>query len=207
MKKFCILLFVLFAFLSISDPEIVYAETDLNSYVVVANSAIVYQNANFSSQKIKTLQQKTEIKLELENSSPKKYQNDDFVFFKIVDDGFILSSLVAKKTDTINATPVFNGKTNTECFVFSMQNEKLEGTNIILFKNQEIFMYEGYNSKSEYTAISFVYDNEVMYGYIKTENIAPNGINPVIISVFSLVVAILGVILSWIFIKGKKTKI
>ena len=65
----------------------------------------------------------------------------------------------------------------------------------------------GHREKKEYNAIAFVHENEVLYGYLKTDTISPDGINPAIITCIVIIIALLGIIFAWLFMKNKKVKL
>ena len=209
MKK---LLFVLLAFLCcflFSNTSIAYAESGSAVFYVSANSAIIYHDADLASERLATLPHKTNVSVETEDGQAKEYANGPDVFYKVTygeTQGFMLSNFLLAENQTITSIPNFNGKTNAECFVFDLQGENFVQTTLELEKGQKIFLYEGYNRKSEYTAVAFVHNNEVMYGYIKTNCVDPNGINPIIITCICLIVAILGIAFSWMFVKKRKKK-
>lgn len=207
-KTFVLICLFAFVFMFFLPTQFAYADVN-NQYVITANSATVFAEPDFSSEKLATLSNKTEILIEMNENSPKKYENDGFVFFKIISsfEGFVFSDLVTPKNDVLVAIPNFNAKTNSTCKVFFQENNKFVESKIILQKGTEIFLYQGFESKKDFTAIAFVKDNHVLYGFLQTKNINPNGINPLIITCVCLILAILGIIFAWLFMKSKKTKI
>jgi len=209
MKKLLLLILILLCVFSFNPIFVAHAETGTANFFVCANSAILYASADLSSERLETLQHKTIVLVETEDSVAKEYVSGSHIFYKATHNettGFVLSDFVLQDTQTTSSTPNFNGKTNSACFVFRLEGENYVQTTIKLERRQKIFMYEGYHAKKEYTAISFVYENEVMYGYIETKYIAPNGINPIILTCICLIVAILGIAFSWIFVKKRKKK-
>lgn len=214
MKKFLLCLGIcLCMFLSFFEVGNVFAQT--SSYFVRAKFANAYSEPVFDSQfQVTTLFQNTQIDLEFEQNSntPKKYENSGFIFVKILnfedfEELYVLSDLILKKEETLEEFPNFNGKTNQKSLVYFSENGKMTESEIFLQEGKEIFMYEGYDGKSQFTAIAFVLENSVQYGYIKTDCIAPNGVNPIIITCIVVILAVLGIIFSWLFMKNKKKKI
>ncbi len=179
-------------------------------YVVVANSATVFATAEFSDQKIATLTHGQEVVLELEGEEPKQYSSGGYVFFKVLEldgqSGFVLGDLVCKKTDQITAIPNFNAQTNGKCTVFFKNDDKFVDSGITLEKAHRIFLQNGYDKNSQYCQIVFVHENEVIYGYIQTKFVKPDGINPVLITCITLIIALLTIIFTWLFMKNKKKK-
>lgn len=211
MKKIMLILSIFLCFLMSTTTQIAYAENESSKYVVVANSAVIYQSPDFSSEKLATLKHNQIIEILSENNSPKTFFSDNYSFFKIINhndiEGYILSDLVVPENDVITATPNFNAKLNTTCKVYFNENSVISESEITLNKNHQIFLYEGFNEKEKFTAVAFVYDNQVLYGYIETKWIDPNGINPLIITCIIVILAILGIVFAWVFIKNKKVKL
>ena len=193
-----------------------FADELNNTYVVTANSAVVFEQANFSSKKLTTLKNKTEILLTMNGQKPQKFENGGWIFYKTETTfqtegeqiaGFILAELVTPKQAVIVSIPHFNAKTNMKCNVFFRENENfVKQENLVLEKGTQVFLYEGFESKSNFTAICFVKDNQVLYGFLETKNINPNGINPIVITCTCLILALLGIIFAWLFMKNKKAK-
>ena len=209
MKKMILLLFALILVLPLGNVAVAHAESSTAEFFVSANQAVLYQSPDLLSERLETLTHKTKVTVEIESGEPKIYTDGTNNFYKVThvaNTGYALTEFLVKSTETIETLPNFNAKTNAECIVYNKDGDSYSETSLTLERNQKLFLYEGYNSKLEYTAVSFVYDNEVVYGYIKTECIAPNGINPIILTCICLIVAILGIVFSWIFVKGRKKK-
>ncbi|MBQ8792276.1 MAG: hypothetical protein IJZ62_01505 [Clostridia bacterium] len=208
MKKLLLLIALLLCFQPLLISGSVFAQ-DLPKYEICANSANVYQEASLTANVICTLKNKTKITLEFDTTSPKVYENEGFSFYKVIDtssQGFVLCDFVGICDNTIESIPNFNAKTNCECTVYSKVGENFEKTQIVLAKNTRIFLYEGYKEKTN-VAISFLYNNEVMYGYLPAEQINPDGINPIIITCIVLIIALISIIFALVFMKRKKIKL
>ena len=208
MKKFLIALFLLLC-LIVSPTFVARADVGTRTFVVSANAAVVFETADLTSEKLETLNYGTLVEVATEDGSAKVFENSSYKFYFVTHNetsGYVIMDLLTPQGQTITAIPNFNGKTNAACPVYRLEGENYVETGISLEKKQKIFLYEGYNRKKEFTAISFVYENEVMYGYIKTSAVDPNGINPIIITCICLIAAILGITFAWMFIKGKKKK-
>lgn len=209
MKKYLLVLLLCFALLPCLSINFASASENIN-YVVVANSATLFESADFSSEKIATLSLKDEVEIEMLENTPVEHLCDGFVFYsaKFEDKtGYILSDMVAPKNECITTIPNFNAKTNASCTVYFKNDVDFVESDIILEKHQQIFLYEGFDDDTEWTAISFLKDNSVVYGYLKTENVAPNGINPIFIVCISVILAAVGIVFAWVFIKNKKVKL
>lgn len=192
-------------------------------YVVTANSAWLYQRPNLASQKIgAALKHKTEIQL----SSAQKVADESgagFWFYQVQQseqaDAYVLCDLVAPKAQTLQTIPNYNAKTNSACALFEVVVDDVAGdvagnpqtpqvkyqeSGITLQKGTRIFLYQGYNRKSKFTAVCLLRDNQIIYGFLQTEAISPDGINPLIITCITLILAALGIIFAWMFMKHRK---
>ncbi len=189
-------------------------QSDFETYVVTANSAVVFSRSDFASEKIATLKHKKELFVLTNSGTPVTEFWGNFKFFKIslldneiendnFDFGYVFADLLTKKQDEIVAIPNFNAKTNKECHVFFQENGTFVESKTLLLRGQGIFLYEGFDAKKDFNAISYVFDGKVLYGFLKTEDINPNGINPVLITCIILIVAVLSIIFTWLFMKTK----
>jgi len=179
------------------------------TYVVTANQAVVYEDFSLSSAHLFTLKHKAEIEIELEDEKPKEYAGDSFVFFRVISDekqGFIISDMVVPKTKFLTTLPKCNAQTNGKAKVYFLQDGKYVESDITLPKNNRIFLYQGFDSKKQFNAVAFVYENEVVYGFLKESVINPDGVNPVLITIACFAIAAIGIILAFVFMKRKKRK-
>lgn len=184
------------------------------NYIVTANKANLYQEANFSSTILTTLNHKTIIKVIFENNNPKQTTKDNFVFYNVKFEefeGFMFADLITAEQNFLTAIPNFNAQTNSDAKVYFLQDNEIRESNITLKTGERIFLYEGFDNKKEYNAIAFVVTNQdgtrdVMYGYLKSRDISPDGINPLLITCVVLILALLGIIFAWMFMKNKKIK-
>ena len=190
---------------------------ETTTFVVSANSAVVFAGADFSSEKIATLKHKDEVFVLTDTGAPVTEFWKEFKFFKIDlkengiesahEFGYVLAELLTEKQEEIVAIPNFNAKTNKECHVFSQENNKFVESETTLARGQEIFLYEGFNAKKDFTAVCYVIEGKVLFGFLKTDDISPNGINPVLITCIILIVAVLSIIFAWLFMKGKHVRL
>lgn len=200
------------------DRSVCFASTEEN-YIVTASSCCVYAEPNLSSKKIEHFKNKDVVNLEMIDGEPTIESSDNFNFYKLKDGivvadetySYILCELVTKESPQIMSIPNFNAKTNKKCEVYDFQETgdglKYVANEISLKKGEQIFLYQGYNSKKPFTAVSFLQDNKVYYAYLKTEDISPNGINPIILTCIFLTIAVLGIIFAWVFISKRKIKL
>lgn len=192
------------------------AETTSQTYVVTANHATLFEEADFASTQLLQLNNGEQVEVEFTDNSPTEYANGEYIFYKIVNfqslTGYIYADLLTPNGEVITAIPEFNGKTNAKCTVYFLENNSLIESEITLEKGTRIFLYEGFNNtfkydNEEYNAIAFVNENKVVYGYIQKDFVDPDGINPIIITCVIIIIALLGIIFAWLFIKNKKVKI
>ena len=209
MKKLFVFAFIFLCFMPTLAGGIVLAENDSPTYIVCSNSANVYQSSDMTSTIVYTISHKDKIDVELDGASAKIYTNLGYSFYKITTvgkEGYILADFAVKMAEELQEIPNFNARTNGPCVVYNKVGDEYVETSISLEKGAKLFLYEGYKSKNPYTAVSFVLDNQVLYGYLKSESIDPNGINPAIITCACLILAILGIMFTFLFIKGRKKK-
>lgn len=199
-----------FAISFFATPAKVFAQ-DTPKYKINANYASVFSDCDLNSEIVATLKLDDKIELELDSNVAKEYDGGSFKFYKIVAPeqciGFVLCELVCLETDTISNIPTFNAKTNKECFVFEKTETSFIQKEISLAKNTEIFLYEGFDKDSEFTAICYIHNNEVHYDYLKTDDINPNGINPLIIICLTLILALISLLTALFFMKRRKIKL
>ncbi len=215
MKKLLAIFLFMFAVLSVVMPiSSTYALSD-QQYCVVANRAVLYELPSFASEKLATIPLNAKVEIMFDGSTEKTYTDGDFTFYKVLQynngesllDGYVLADLVVKQKHTIETIPNFNAKTNTACSVYFANGETFEEhAEITLPKKHKLFLYEGFDKKKDFIAVCFVYENDVIYGFLPKQCISPNGVNPIIITCITLVIALLGIIFAWLFMKNKKAK-
>lgn len=209
MKKLFLIFAIFAAFIGICMPTLSTNAESLPTYEVCANYANLYESPSLESTVLAVLKNKTQITPEFDGNTPKAYTSENFVFFKVAADGktgFVLSDFVALEKDAIESIPNFNAKTSNRATVFEKAENGFVESNIILEKNTEIFLYEGFDNKS-YNSVAFVYNNEIRYGYLHADDISPDGINPIIITCIALIVALVSIIFALVFMKRKKVKL
>lgn len=213
MKRIVFAFLLMFACLAIFAPtSVCNAQVQEDTFVVTANVAVVYAAPDFSSAKIATLSHNSTIKLEMGENGATLFAHDGFNFNKTQTKfqfeesevvGFVLADLLTPQSDMLQSIPNFNAKTNASCKVLFKEENQFVESDILLEKGEKLFLYEGFDSKSEFTAISFLKDNQVRFGFLQTKYIKPNGINPLLITCGIVVLAVLGIVFAWLFMRGK----
>lgn len=204
MKKFCILA-VLICLSCCFAPHLSTYAQDTTTFVVSANTADVFQAPSFTAQKVEKLTCNQEVEIVLDGQAPKQFFGEGFMFYQ-TQNGYILAELVVPKNSQITSIPNFNAKTKETCTVYFLQNSQFVESDITLQKGTQLFLYEGFKSKQQYTAVAFIYNKNVCYGYISTKTINPDGINPTIIVCACTILAVLGIVFAWLFMRRKKSK-
>ncbi len=209
MKKILLIFSVFLCFLPFFSTNFASADNNNTKYVVTANSATIFEMADFSSTKLKIVNHKDILTVETNAESPVEY-GDNIKFFKVMHEnttGFVVADLLTPQKSVITSIPNFNGQTNKTCDIFIKNDTDFSKNGHTLNKGERIFLYEGFSNKNDYIAIAYLKDNEVMYGYLSKEDISPDGINPIIITCISLIIAVVGIVFAWVFIKNKKVKL
>ncbi len=210
MKKFVVfsLLFCV-AFCCLFVCQNTALAEQLPTYVVSSNRANIFAENTFDSEILamlthgEILDENSTYKLEFSSLTPTIYAGKDGNFYKVLFDeqeGYVFADFVVIKNTSINSIPNFNAQTNASCKVYGVEKD------ITLSKGHRVFLYEGFK-KTKYTKIAFLYENEVMYGEILTEYVDPDGVNPIFISAIIVVLAVLGIVFAWLFMKNKKKKV
>lgn len=207
MKKFALMALIL-VLLPIFNLNFANASNFSSEFVVVSNTATIFEAADLSSERLITLSHKDVVLIETEQDKPIEY-NNEFLFFKAqfgTYSGYIVADLVVPKNNVIESVPNFNAKTNSTCKVYEKKDAEFVESKIDLQRHHKIFLYEGFDKKKEFTAICFLHNNQIYYGYLETDKISPNGINPTIITCICIIIAVVGIVFAWVFMKNKKSK-
>lgn len=174
---------------------------------VISSYSYLYEEASFTSTKV----QINESDLLLMHGQELEVieESGDFLLVStIVNDntyqGYIYKYYVTKNSAQI-IYPVFNGKVRTEnAVIYDLDKNP---SPYVASKNQGVYIYNGFDDDEEYTAIQIVLEDGNLYnGYIKTTDLAPDGVSPLLIVGISLIAAAVTIILSLIFIKKRKKK-
>lgn len=200
MKKiFLVLLLILTVFMSSTFCEdVVFAENDK----VIINSSYTYL--------YKTSELSEHYDFKILANEILDYQEETTTYYKVSYTfeetnyvGYIPYEIASVYTPPKEEILVYNGKVIKDTFAYDITtNEKLE--DLVLSKGQQIYIYEGFNSKEEYTKIKFTYGNQVYTAKILTKDVSPNGINKGVVISLSIISALVAVVL--ILLGLKKTK-
>lgn len=126
--------------------------------------------------------------------------------------GYVLSSTVVK-SDNVELKVNFqsNAKLNAICFVYdifgnSYNHMTYNGENIQLDKDTPIKLLNGYDKNSEYTQVSFEFDNKIITGYVKTANVKIGGFNYYFLIAIFLLFIIFSTVIPIVVKNWKKKK-
>ena len=99
----------------------------------------------------------------------------------------------------------YNAKIISQTDVYSITNGLIID-DIKLSPGHQIYIYESFDSKAEFTKAKFKYNNQVVIANIPTANLSPNGLNKGVIIALSIISALVGVVLILLGLKKKKKK-
>lgn len=116
---------------------------------------------------------------------------------------YIQQSKIAKvEKDNINM-PTKNATIIKDAILFNFINDAYCESEISLCENTRVTIYSKYNSNAPFQYIGFENDGLLIFGYIQTEYITPDGVSPYFITAISISLAIIGIIMALLFIKKK----
>jgi hypothetical protein len=173
-------------------------------FSVVTNYASMYKTASLNAEKYE---------FNIDNGEKVSLLNDNlennfyFVSYRydsVTYQGYVYKECLAVLEDEQELILTYNAKTGVKTQVFDLNDTSKEIA--VLDENTEVYLYEGYNRKTEFTAVKFSYEGKIMLGYIPTINISPYGISNVLIVSITAIIACVGVIFILLGISKKKTK-
>lgn len=190
-------------------------------YICTANFCYLYEAPAFTSQKVVgkngeplRIAHKDEIILELTNNSPTEYDDEyGMIFYKVdsfsgeqLPSAYIFSDFVALGGGDIETYPAYNASINSNTKLYLLNGETMTESEIEIEKGERVYLYEGYNKDLEFTPIAYQRENSLQYGYVLTDTIVPDGVNPLIIYAVTIAIACIGIIMALLFMKNKKKK-
>ena len=217
MRKLFLMLFVFHIGFS---PTLTIFSTSAETpaeYICVANYCYLYSSPSFTSSKVQVdgadvrIMHKDVVVLEIIDSEPVEYPDSEgMIFYKVesfqnnaFDSAYIFSDHVTKNASSIETYPAFNASINTATDLMEINGETLTPISV-LEKGERVYLYEGFNGALTYTPVAVRIDNTLQYGYVFTEHITPDGINPFIIYASIIAVACIGIVIALLFMKNKK---
>lgn len=210
------LIFLLFSLFFLQN-NVAFAENLNNEYITIANFCYLYSAPSFKSDKIIVdgeilkINHKDVLLLKVEDGNiVSSHDEKGMLFYQVesvgeknFDSAYVFSDYVTKNTSSIETYPAFNASINTATDLMEINGETLT-TACELEKGVRVFLYEGFNGALTYTPVAVKIDNTLQYGYVLTDHITPDGINPFIIYASIIAIACIGIVIALLFMKNKK---
>jgi len=171
---------------------------------IVTNYAYMYQDSSFTSNKYEFKIKKNDTVTLVNEEEQNGFYLVNYHFNNENYEGYIYKECLSKLTNSQEVLLSYNAKTSARTMLYSI-SDKSE-TDIYIDEATELYLYEGFDRKSEYTAVKFSYDGEIMLGYIKTADISPYGVSNILIISITAIIACVGVILILLGINKKKLR-
>lgn len=171
---------------------------------VIASSCFLYEEPSFESEKVQAGD--TDLVLDFGQTLTLLVEEDDFALVQTAEGqvGYIYKYYISNKDD-FEVYPSFNGYVRAE--KATIYNMNFEPTTYRASSGQGVYLYQGFDSENEYTAMQIVLEDGSLYnGYILTADLEPKGISASLIVGITIIVAVATIILSLVFIKKKKKK-
>lgn len=215
-----ILLLLSFLLLCLPSVNFVSAESE-KEWICIANYCYIYSSPSFTSEKVVDensdpiiVRHKDILILEEGENGLNTYEDSEGQLFYAVlsvnnttiTQGYIFSDFVTENISNIETYPTFNATLKNDVYLYEATGEEITPTETLLVKGSRVYLYEGYNSSLPYTRVAVKVENSLEYGYIKTEEISPDGINPAIIYAITIALACIGIIMAFLFMKNKNKK-
>ncbi len=178
-----------------TNLNFVYA--DNLEYKVITDFAYIVSKPNSSNYEKITEVSKGEIIIVSDETIYNDESETNLKYFKVSYkeyEGYILTSTIRKNEENFKIQFKPNAILSKESEVYILnennyQNFVYNGENIILNTNTEIKLLSAYDKNKTYQEISFLKDNEILTGYVLTENISVSGFRYyVLIIIFVLIV-------------------
>ena len=173
------------------------------SLSVVTNYAYMYELPSFSSTKQEFKIEQNEIVVLLDESEQNGFYLVSYHSGKQNYEGFVYKECLAKLEKEQELVLTYNAKTSMKTKVYSLADNKEIAT---IEEGTELDLYEGFDRKNEFTKAKFSHNGQIIFGYIKTEDISPYGVSPVLIIALTAIFACVGVILMLLGINKKKLR-
>lgn len=183
------------------------AITEGSQAKVIVSKCNLYTEANFTSEKVTYIEGENTILVVLNHGDNVtiKSLNGDFAYITTEDEkeGYIYKYYITDNNSQA-VYPVFNASIRKDTKIYDIDKNATEYT---AKKDTRVYLYKGFNDKEKYTAVQIVLEDESLYnGYIKTEDIKPDGVSGLLVAAITIIIAGVTIVLSLVFIKKKKKK-
>lgn len=205
MKKILLILIALCFCFPIAK---ISASAEGEEFIVCINQTTVFAEPNLESEKLETINYKTKVVV----GNLVDGQNTNLKFYEIIREDSVLGYVISTTISNENQVE-YNLQTNAtlkaESEVFAnLEEEKLLvcGEEIHLEQGTKIKLLQKYNSSEKYSKIAFLNEDEILTGYVLTENISVSGFNYYFLIAIFLIVIIGSTVIPIVYKNWKKQK-
>ncbi len=210
MKKLLVFCLIICSFFGVFGVPQEYLFADEEICQVVATNCYLYESPEFTV-KMKDSSESNIVLVHGQKLSilTGGQESEDFIYVQVAFDqlysGYVYKHYVTTNPIVQDTYPVFNAKVAVEdAIVYDLNKENLLTT---LDKGVKLYLYEGYEKKEPFTAVCFAgEDGKLVYGFMKTTDLSPNGINAGVITGIMVIVSCVTIILLLVFMKKIKKK-
>lgn len=206
--KIFIGLFLLIAAVALFATPQFSSAIELGQASVIASRCNLYTNADFESEKVTILdseQQPVLITLKLNDVVTVNEVSGNFAHVTTAKqiNGWIYKYYLSQNAER-NIYPVFNGTITNDTVIYDTDKQS---TGILATKGSRIYLYQGFDKSSEYTAVQIALEDSSLFtGFIPTADIEPDGISKMLIVAITVIAAAVTIVLSLVFIRKKQKK-
>ncbi len=182
-----------------------YVFADLGEVMVIANEVKLFEEGNFEKPILNQNNEPVTI-AHGEKLKVLEEENDNFIKVEYKEmQGYVYARYITFNILSQEVYPVFNASVEIDgCQVYDLDQTKIIAK---LNKGKELYLYQGYNKQNDMTAVCFVGENgKLIYGYIKTQELSPYGINAGVITGIVVAASCVTIILLLLFMKKTKKK-
>lgn len=189
MKSLMLVLSLMLSPLSLTTGEDVFVLTDQIN---------LYSEASYSSEVLESLEYGEALTLLDE-------QNFNGFYYVTVKEtsvqGYVPADLVGEKTQDQEVILSYNASILEDTQVLSLTSDE---PICEISKGERVLLYEGYNKNSDYLAVKFIHNGNVIIGRVDTSYIHPDGVNAALIVSITAIVALVTIIIILLGISNKK---
>lgn len=205
MKKILLILIALCFCFPIAK---ISASAEGEEFIVCINQTTVFAEPNLESEKLETINYKTKVVV----GNLVDGQNTNLKFYEIIREdsvfGYVISTTISNENQ-VEYNLQTNATLKAESEVFAnLEEEKLLvcGEEIHLEQGTKIKLLQKYNSSEKYSKIAFLNEDEILTGYVLTENISVSGFNYYFLIAIFLIVIISSTVIPIVYKNWKKQK-
>lgn len=171
-----------------------------SEFFLLTDNAYVYAEASYASEQLAEIKYGDKLTLESQEKT------NGFYYISFVKDetaifGYVNADLVGEKAEAQDVILSYNAKIATDTIVYNISNDSELCT---IKKGTQVLLFEGYSNKKDYLPVKFVADGKVIIGKVKTEDVAPYGVNSALIISVTAIMALVSVAMILFGITKKK---